>query len=69
MFIPWIVLPIIVTVVCLGIMLRPLEPVGGSDHFGIGLFFDMMAGLLRLLWLIPVLVAWVVYLGAIAAGG
>ena len=68
MYIPFIVLPIVVTLVCLAIMLRPSPDFsGGGDNLGFGLFFEIMAGALRLLWLIPILLVWVIYLGVWAA--
>lgn len=50
----WIIIPIIITIVCLFFVFRPLE-YKESITSGMELIF-------RIFWLIPILFCWVVYL-------
>ena len=55
--VPHVLIPILVSAVLFGVMLRPYQKVGDYD-FG---------AVFRLLWLVPIAFVWVVYFGVLLA--
>lgn len=53
----WWIVPLIITIVILGIMFRPVESCG-NDFWGFGTAIEC---LFRLFWMIPLLFVWLVY--------
>lgn len=64
----WWLAPAIVTAICLLLMVWPRsrkreQPTYGDNWttLGIGLLFDGLNEVFRLFWIIPILVAWLIY--------
>lgn len=49
----WWILPVVLTLICLGFMFRPLQKTGG--------YFQGLDVIFRIVWVIPILNVWLVY--------